>query len=405
MTGARRSMLWAALSLALAGAARCEGSAEPTERAAATQPFETLRAIELAQDRLVQGDTGAQHKLPKLIAQAAEDFLGADRAVWRDPRNARALIAYGLSGGPVRVVRAIAKANAFSEPEKTLVEGTLAYAEGREARARQILLPIDAKALPPLLGGHIAIVQSGLVAKDDPRSAMAFLDKARLLAPGTLIEETSLRREVLLAEETGAVEQFANLSGQYIHRYGKSVYAASFRQSFAACVLRLGVTGEKSQFDKLEGVLDEIDPADRLSLYLKIARAAIIDGKLEPALRVAESAARLAPGDTIEAARARLYEAAALALTTETDVGLARLRSMEVSRLADSDVDLKDAVIELATQIRSADKRATTWSDSGPGSPPSGRDSPASEAASTLIDEAQKAIDTASELLARANRP
>jgi chemotaxis protein MotC len=50
-------------------------------------------------------------------------------------------------------------------------------------------LQIDASALPPAVGGHIAMIQSALVAKDDPREALQLLDKARVMLPGTVVEE------------------------------------------------------------------------------------------------------------------------------------------------------------------------------------------------------------------------
>lgn len=398
MTGLQRLVPCLTLILMLAVPARSE------ELAGAPSPFEVVRALQRSQDQIVQGKRGAQSALRSLMAEAGERLLAADPAAWRDPKNARAVVIYGLSGGLSRVIRDIARLKAAPEPERTLIEGTLAYLEGREGKAKEILLPIDAGTLPPPVGGHLAMAQSILVAKDDPRRAIALLDQARLISPGTLIEETSLRREVLLVEAVGDIEKLASLSSQYLRRFVRSAYAGSFRERFAASVLRLGASGDMLHIARLERILDEIEPADRLSLYLRLARAFVIGGRLEPARLYAARAIDLAPEGTGEAARAKLYEAAALVLIGNIDAGLGTLESLDAAHLPKADADLKDAALAMARHIRLAEGSSAMKAGPGPGSPERLEDM-ANAPALALIDRAEKAIAAAAELLHEGAKP
>jgi chemotaxis protein MotC len=397
MIDAPRFLACATLMLGLVVPALSEEQVREGGRAGGLQPFEIMRSIQVVQDQMVQGSRSAQGKLPKLIARAGEQFLRADPEAWRDRKNARAAIIYTLSGGPARVARAIAKLNKCSEPERTLLEGALAYVDGSEARAREILLPIDAKSLPPFVGGHVAIAQS-ILAKGEPRKAIAFLDQARLLAPGTLIEETSLRREVLFAEDAGDLEKFANLSSQYLRRFSRSVYAENFRRRFAASILRLGVSDEKIPLEIVADAVNALEPTERLALYLRIARAAVIAGKLEPARFAAERAVGLAQEGTVEAGRARLYGAAALALTEDPEAGLGTLEGLDPALLPKDDADLRQAVIVLARHIRAGAGSAPLPGGSIDATPPA-RAASTDLAAAGLLSRAEKVIRAATERL------
>src|SRR5690606_33344903 len=126
-------------------------------------------------------------------------------------------------------------------------QGALAYAEGRDDEARAHLLGVDARRLDPGLAGAVALVQSALVADTDPKRASEFLDQARLLAPGTLVEEAALRRQILLLPSIGQLHRLVLLT-RYVRRFGKSYYARAFWRQLAA-----GVAGleHEQQIDQL----------------------------------------------------------------------------------------------------------------------------------------------------------
>jgi chemotaxis protein MotC len=301
---------WALASFCASQALGEEGSRPETK-----QPFEIVRSIQAIQDQIVRGNASAKGKLPKLIEQMAERLLASDHDVWRDPKNARAAVIYTLSGGQSRVIRKAIETGLPPQPELELMRGALAYVEEREAEAKKIFSTIDPKTVAPVAAGHVAMIKAALAAKENPGDAIRLLDLARILAPGTLVEETALRRELVLADEIADIDKFTFLSSEYIWRFPHSAYFDSFRQRFVASVLHFGLTVSPSQFAALEELVGQIDSAGQLALYLQIARKSIIDGKPGAALFAARKAVALAPAASAERARATLYESAALILT------------------------------------------------------------------------------------------
>ena len=66
-----------------------------------------------------------------------------------------------LSGGDPQVVAALRSRNVLSIDEGIL-DGAIAYVEGRPDEARARLVGVNARDLPPTLGAEIALVQSAL---------------------------------------------------------------------------------------------------------------------------------------------------------------------------------------------------------------------------------------------------
>lgn len=146
-------------------------------------------------------------------------------------------------------------------------------------------------------------------------------------------------------------------------------------------------------------LLNELDVADQLRLYLKIARSGIINGKIGPAQLAAEQAVRLSKDGSVEGARSKLYKAATLILSSSLDKGLGELQGLDGSRLPKHDAELREAVASLAKQIskgpegspQSLGPEPSRAASLAPGGP--------SASAATLIEAAQGAIGQAEELL------
>lgn len=395
--------LWAKPVLALGLAALSAGHAfgQSENHPETKQPYEIVRTIQALQDQIVRGNTNARARLPKIIAQMFERLLAASPDVWRDPKNARAAVIYTLSGGQPQLLRKVIETGVSPEPELLLMRGALAYVDGRETDAKKFLSKIDAKTLPPATAGHIAMVQSALFAKDDPAEAIRLLDLARVLAPGTLVEETALRRELVLADEAGDIDKFAFLSSEYIWRFRSSAYFESFRQRFSSSAVHFGLTINPAQFAAFEELLGQINSAGQLGLYLQVAQKAIIDGKPSAARFAAEKAKQLAADGSVERARAKLYEAAALILTDQFENGVRELDTIEAAHLPKQDMELKDAVASLAKIIGSGPNEAPAPSMPNPNEheiSARGRLSTA-KAASALIDIAQQKLGQAGDVV------
>jgi chemotaxis protein MotC len=380
------------------------GCGEAPSETRNVQIFELVRNLESAQDQIVLGNADAQAGVPKLLGRIAAGILAAEPRAWEDPRNLRAVIVYASSGGQARVVRAVAELGVALGETKDLLDGVLAYLEGRDARAKQILLPIQAMNLPEPLAGHVALVQANLVAKEEPRRAMQLLSRARVLAPGTLVEEAALRKEIFLADQGDDLDAFVNLSSQYIRRFDRSAYAENFRQRFRAAVMRFALTSDQARFGKLESVLAVLEPDEALRLLLATARAGLLAGMVEPTRFAVEKASALARQGTAEASRATLYAAAIRVLTDEMDVGLADLRSLEPSTLAKSDAELANAVRKMASDIRTEPARERPiGAEPQPveANAPESRKRRASASAAALIQSTETVLNDVGALLER----
>jgi chemotaxis protein MotC len=336
--------LFAGLCIAVLAIGDCQAEAKP--------PYEIIRSLESLHDQMVGGSRPAQASMPNVLRQLGGRLMMAEPSAWKDPRNTRAIVIYILSGGEIRVARKVLAANTAPAAEKQLIEGALAYLEGLKPQAKGLLGNVDPRSLESVVGSHIALAQAALIAEDKPDKALKLLDLARVLAPGTLVEDAALRREVFLAEETSDFDKFIAMADQYFRRFHRSVYAESFQREFAIALTRISQSGNARQLASLSTLLNDLSARDQLRLYLHVAQASIVNGKPAPARWAAMAAMVLAAKNTIDAHRAALYDGVASILTSDYDHGLAELKDLESVRFSASDAQLREAAMGLAMQIR-----------------------------------------------------
>jgi chemotaxis protein MotC len=342
------SWLWggAAILAVTSGTALAQPVSPP-----AREPYQLVRTLQLLQDQIAGGSVEAHGAQVSLLAHIADAFLAADAQAWQDRRNARAAVVFLLSGGHPQVIRTLLDRRRLAVDDR-LVTGALAYVEGREGDAAELLRDVDARALPASLGGQVSLVKSALVVRQDAKAATVHLDDARLLMPGTLVEEAALRREIFVAGQADDFERFEALATRYMRRYPRSVYAGNFRQRFALALMRFGFAQEERYFPRLAAMLDNLDADSRRTLYLLVSRTAVLRGKSGMARLAAEQAAVLSGPGSREYERARLYGAAARVVTDGYEAGLSDLRAVDRQKLSPRDVEVLDAALALAGHLR-----------------------------------------------------
>jgi chemotaxis protein MotC len=370
-----------------------EIGAKPAETAGGSQgslaPYQAIRSLQQLQDRVAHGSLAAQAAEPKLLVRIGEVFGTADPTAWADSRNAGAAVLYLFSAGRPSVVRAAVRQAALSPANDRLIKGALAYAEGQDDVARALLGTFDPRALPALIGGHLALVLATLYADTDPLKAGQMLDAARLLVPGTLVEEAALRRQIFLSARPAMLDKFSALSRQYLRRFHGSVFAGNFKARLVSFAERIALSGEVAQMAKLDAVLAELPAAEARGIYLTMARDALVAGRSEGARYAAARATASATGAAADAARAKLYAAAAIVSSDDVAAGRAALRSIDAGRLSPRDADLRDAALTMAASVE-ADPV-----DRDPGAAlPDG-------AAAALMARAQAALSAGDKLLGR----
>jgi len=319
---------------------------------AAKQPFGLVRTLQSIQDQVAQGSATAHVMQREFMARLNKELRQSATEVWDDARNARAAVIFVLSGGDPRLANDLLSRSTPPPIDERLLKGALAFGEGRAADAVQLFEGIDVRALDPGMAGLVALIHGTLRAKKDPTKAIALFDDARLLTPGTLVEESALRQEILLVAREGDMERFDRLSSQYSRRFGKSIYAANFRRQFFAGVARQDFKGTSEWISRTETELQKLPQAERGGAYLSIAEEATMGGNFEIARYAAGKAALLAAPGSAQRERAKLYDGAALILTDEFEAGVETLKGVAKEKLRAGDREIHDAAVGIAARLR-----------------------------------------------------
>jgi chemotaxis protein MotC len=329
------------------------------------QPFELMRSLRALQDRIAGGDTAAFLAYPKTLAEYAQLLAETPDAAWSDRRNVRAAIAFVLSGGDPQILKRLEGLD--TGPEKTLVGAALAYGDNRNAEAIRLLAEVNPRTLDPSIAGHIALVRSELLTKKDPDKALALLADARLLAPGTMIEEAALRREASLAAGRGDADRFETVTTQYLRRYANSVHMANFRRQFATSLATRAVGDDAERRSRMAAAIAVLAPHHAEEMYLSLAWEGIMAGRVDLVRWAAGNAAKLVSADSPQQLRARLFEAAVLLVTDQFDKGLEELRALPTDRLDAEEEGLLAAAFSVAEEIRRPPRQPQSTDSPPPG--------------------------------------
>ncbi|MGM4895089.1 chemotaxis protein [Tardiphaga sp. 839_C3_N1_4] len=395
MTSAR---IIAATLLACLGSAHAQPADDQMR-----EPYQMVRLLQMLQDQIARGDLDAHNSQPALLKRLGENFLKADAAVWKEPRNSRAAVTFLLSGGSPQVVANLRSRNVLNIDE-AIVDGAIAYVEGRTDEAKSKLANIKPRSLPAALGAEIALVQSALVAQDDLKVAIALLDEVRLMMPGTLVEEAALRREIFIVGQDDDFDKFEALAVRYFRRYRHSIYAGNFRQRFALSVARFSFVQRPDRFPRLVAVLDHLDRASQRALYLLIARTALVRGKTEMTVLAADRVFALSDDDGAERVRARLYRAAARVATSAHSTAIAELEQIDKAKLSERDVELQTAALAIGLNVRKALPEAKAKSDGSSEVKTAMRPRIDFSRSLAAVDRAQKLLDASQEQLKEKTR-
>ncbi|WP_152046124.1 hypothetical protein [Aureimonas psammosilenae] len=306
-------------------------------------PFDIIRTVQFLQDQVARGNGRAIRVQAMLLRRFSPNLLSADQDVWKDPRNKRAAILFALSGGPPEVLRRLIAAEIFDPDTKPIAEGALAYVQNDLKQAASLLAKIDLTDAEPGLAAHLHLVTGQLLQQDLPTVAVAHLDRARLLAPGGLIEEAALRLEVVLVDKLGDHDRADSLARQYFDRFPKSSYAENFLARFAMVYDDRGSTEPQAALDKIFDIGSRLDDGDRRALLLALSRRALIAGHLEFAQLTGSEALKINGIQDEDRQRGSLYTAAASLATMDPLKAATELQSVDRGLLHPADTGLLDA--------------------------------------------------------------
>lgn len=317
-----------------------------TDAPAGLEPYQIVRSLELVQDRLAGGDHASQPMQRKLLELIDATFKSREGARFENEHNRRALLIYAMSGGnPVTVESALALLGK-DDPNRKLGEKILFYVNGRPKEALDAFASVDPMAYPADVAMYLALVKGSMLAEAEPKSALALLDQARLLGPGSLVEEAALRRSLAIASALGDAPRFLRLSDQYLRAFLRSPYAGQFADTFVAGVVALQGTVDRKAVAELAALMDR---EQEKVIYLRIARRAAIDGLVDLAAFAATQAEAVANDP-----RAELYSSLSSVTSGDVPEVIDKLSKIDRARLSDNDRQLLDAASAIATGLTAA---------------------------------------------------
>lgn len=257
-----------------------------------------VRNLNLFQNRMAMGDISARTLAAQQFDTIERVLSKADFTIDTDEKTVRAVIIYLMCGGAAPKERNGLPAKSVSRNVSELLDASLLYSDGKDGGVPKELMKIDPKSVPQTVGGHLALVQAGALIDNDNERAQSLLDLARLLMPGSLIEEAALRRQIAIIDPARDPEKIVLLSFRYLSQYSNSPYARNFWDTMKRITIEDPVPLQR--LEKFAPIIDR-GPADlKTSLYLEITKQFLITGKFKNAQETIE---RLASVDDPESAR------------------------------------------------------------------------------------------------------
>lgn len=366
-------------------AALAEGRNTHWSDSRSPMPFDVMRSVQFLQDQVARGNVRAIRVQALLLRRFGQTFLEAQPDVWNDPRNTRAVALFTFSGGAPDVIQALLQQGRLPENEKPLFEGALAYVQNDLPTAAKKLESVAVDELEPVLAAQVSLALGQIHQLDHPDTAVGHLALARLLAPGTLIEEAALRLGVPLVDADGDHEAGDRLARRYFDAFHDSSYAANFETRYVAMVVGRAMPDPQSTLLAMDGVVEALPVDRRQRLYLAAARRSLVSGNLQFATRSADRAIELAglqPGDQ---ARATLYRTASSLGIDGQEASRSALDGIDRSLLHAEDQKLLDAAYSVLDSMA----KPALMSEVSHVSP----DAPET---STILSRARAALDAAS---------
>jgi chemotaxis protein MotC len=131
------------------------------------------------------------------------------------------------------------------------------------------------------------------------------------------------------------------LAADYVHRFGKSIYARKLFRDLSAAVAERTDMDNAAVITSLLGAVEGTDQQVSTKLLLDLSGEALLRGRLVLAKTAASEALKLGKGSAEDLEKARLYEAAADAPSGRATDALKVLDQIAADRLSDEDTEIR----------------------------------------------------------------
>ncbi len=308
--------------------------------------------LQILQDEIIKGNLEAYNLLQPSLIVIGRRFLRLDPEIWKQERNSRAAIAFMLSGGSGSVFQELAAQGVVFNADPNLFAGAMAYSQGNRKMALSLLRKVDPIGLPVAIAGQVALAQAILISNDDPAGAQRYFDLARLMMPGTLVEESALRRQAPMIAKLGDTPKFERLSRRYLFQYSNSVFSSEFRDTVADVISGSDYLTKEDEWERVFQLISEFDEESQSILLLRLAKAALVSGNTAFAQQGSIAFLELGSQKSEWINEAKLYLSASKASSEDWKAAISGLVAVKISALSKENQLIQAVAITMANSIR-----------------------------------------------------
>lgn len=336
------------VSCALAVLALVVASA-PAHAQGNLRPVQLLGGLQRVQDSIARGDQSALPLQSEMVSLLDESFRRELAASGPLEEGVRPLLMFALGGGGAMPASRMLERVPADHPDYAIAQAVLAYIVGNAAKARKFFAQVDVPAVGVPLSPYVALAKGTVYIGEDDEEARRSFDHARLLAPGTLVEEVALRRLLSIHIAREDVRGFSLVSVQYARRYIDSPFAAQFVSHYIPGVIAFDGALPHS---RIRDLLSTLARDQRIGVLMRLARGAAVAGHLElSAFASGELSHDMAGNTAVSVSRVRLYENLAAVTSSNARQAYANLSGISEADLPLEDVPLLRAALHLAGAI------------------------------------------------------
>jgi chemotaxis protein MotC len=312
-------------------------------------PYKMIRSLQHVQDAIVHGDLSSADMQQFMLGAIERRLMTVDRSVFNDPRNVDAALIYAMSGGNPKTLAYLVSRDIEGNFDNRVTDSLTHYLNGKGALVVEMLSKMVAEYKNKPIGPYLYLIYGNSIAQQDRRKAIEAYDWARLVSPGTNVEEAALRRSIVLATRGGKTDDALRYALSYTRRFMSSPYAGQFADIFVELAV---VTFGDANNQKIEEILSFLDRPRRREVYLRVARSAAIQGMQSLTKLASERAASLSePGDQDPNALATLYSGLVNVPSTGILEAVKEIGAIPDAQLSPRDRRLRDAAEAVAREV------------------------------------------------------
>jgi chemotaxis protein MotC len=308
-----------------------------------------IRSIFALQDAVAAGHASAIGLQKSMLTQVGKKLLGHDMSSHADGL-APGVAGYVLSGGDPGVAEKLAGVSGLKPQNVLLLKGAALYMRSKREEAATEWKSLDLAELPPTLAGRVALAKA-MLAGTDLKEKQQLLRISIALLPGSLVEESALRRSALAYAESGEEHQFWMRSERYLRRFSRSLYAPEFMFDLTGTIVAMTKAGKNPNLARLDLLLGRVSIENRRKLYLALARDASAHNLGQLSQFAARRLRRLSLPESVESEIAEVYDWIFDAASQNAEMAAKRLRGIESRHLPKREQKLLAAALAITEQI------------------------------------------------------